>query len=1656
MTPPVGPKHPPKSIPPYPSWQPSIIPAAEPAFTDPIIFSTFLKWLGLHLPVRANNPLLTQLAMDQSDGILVDPRGIPFTQSATDQSDGNPIDPRRRLRFREFSMALIYRDKNPEEAGRIFTKLRDELRGASRGSGEDYRLYVEATLGSAEYGKVTPQTFDDLRIVRKRAEKKGDTFTMAREMLARSIAHFRINDDESAMVVLDNLMDTPEFKQNIVLRIFTLIHHLNLQISNAKRHKGVERSFALNTVADIMKSSLREAVEELQIRDGDTSELMGTLAKTYIYVAEFLLARQQARPLDALEVINEARVLFPENRIIQGLFARGASAEDGIRSSEVSPLQQLIMEKHGVWDQFVAGATEFLRAARYPSNGAYWRQAALGSLAGGAVVAGAAILAGAEPSLSDVMMGSAVGATGTVAVGHLRAGLRAPETVQAFKTGYTNGSLTREALKEVGRLLGTYLVFGGIVPGATMLPDFLQMTDQGQIFGPGGLFAYLERQGAIRTEELVGNISSLGLTDGLAAFWDHWVHTSYFAEALNNGFTLPFDDIFGRLFAKSKWDTIPEFMRTFSFDTPEDAARTIGLLTFYGYSGISTLYALATLNPYANDFLDEKMPGYTKWLAWPGTFFGTYAAMVASGLPFWPDPLITILFGYAIEHRHWVQGAAGKWKIGLKDIPDLPLMTYATAAAVQLLYIAPGNAIRPHLPSLAQAGSAGQFLWNSVLAHVGMVGFLIPLGVLHAQLTGTNVVQTLKAKLAKAWTYENASNPVKLMLGWDTWQANVFGPAIKEFGPGAIITNSYREAGNGPIQRYRFGQQIVAHEAFMRRILQASNMPATPVQDLDTGPIQVETGLNREMLGLHPAAGEAEGIEADSGPNRETREGRAAQMQAEMIKAANEMHDDGVKAALRGQAYGYLNNALFKHPIADQLLTLQSVYYMQDDRRVLLTPDFDAKWYTSIIYRALTDPYRTREVINPENPDEKRVIVQGTSSETVAKYLERLMVIASDVSPELRHVRYNMIVATMRAMAGTAHGEQIEEFFTTGPGKSLIEAYGLQGVLDEMLGRSETVKKDPDTGKEKVEKAIKRIPRDEGRYAWISVPVAWHSRAAKWIEKHITTAVPTAEKFYAAAAVAGRRYDLAAPVTGRSAVQNLSFLSSLLLAASQKNVAFQTRADATLFAGTLYGFLMKQVDPEKMTTEAYQTEMLLPLLDLIKHCAEKLGDNRKDVRHNLLVTAWLASQGPHGEPIRRWMEENRGIFQANGIYAMLKVGGADDRLPQGLDEKKLIKRLFSQYLWDSTSSTDGLEVYPVKHGFEARHQAPLTVSMDRSGIAYTAVQPGQTFGFIDISDIKTDVEKQLLIDMTGKWLADSILNDGVFYEKFSSENVKWIPGENGGLGRPNMIEFNRFSRLTPEQRQKLTVFLAAVMRKGVGAVADALNAMTNAALSSGGGQLLSEISEILGGDARLSDKVQSLFALALMDSVTIETNYVKFLESVMSWEEMMQKIDPDVDFGKYAAQVLDELAKSGGTPGSPLTPAAAGGEGQQDLFSPGGGVGQAAPVSGDDMSSFDTTHMSMLPSYWDATSTSDDIPFSRDTTGSYEEITAADEYDGELYAANGGFEEITALEDEQIYGAEDTGEDIYTDDTGSEIDAADMALISGDAVFQPEMPVFAP
>jgi len=1225
------------------------------SFHNPLQAYTYNPGKGLYLPREIRDPFLAQPGMSPIMSAFMSDQGIrttsdfdPHTVRVTDAGKNVLFDPLE-ARYVSDSGRTVSRESlkhsdddpyatwvtdamgkvssDPDAAGEEFKRIRINMETNDRGVGG--ALYGMASFGEAIWGQVDEGTFAALRNVRLAADEEKDETTLARELLIRSVASAKVGNDEAALNTLRFAVDSEEMKSSVPLQITSMVMYANVLVNQGFKYTGAKRNEALEYLGELMNETIPETIREAKDDSYVAETMESTLPDLYVYIADYFLA--QHRPLDAMNIINTLKEYYPEHPKTLALFENPSPVTgDGPSTKVRTPLQNLIAsqtrdpeESDQSFNHIIAGAAEFLRTSSFENNVAYWKSALCGAIP--ASIAGAVYGFFSNGSFSAALMGAGLGATLSVAASKIKRGATSEETRQAFITGYSDTNLGQVAFSETMKLLATYAFFGGALPLLNFMPDFTLAASgnfTGQLYGPGSVLSYFVSSATERMNQLVTSISDTNFTDGFMNFWDGWRATSPFAQALHNGLTLPFrpsTDIVEMLFQRySTWDKAVEFYKTLPSDGLAGAAISAASAALASYVGASGLYAIFSMNPTLAAFMKDKLPKNIDRKLFLGAYLGTVAGMVASGF----NPLsasIFTLFCYAVQYRHHVQ-SGGDWRIYKKDVfRGLDLSKFMRAGAIQLLYIGPGNAIKPNIPKIDWMASTfpeiTNYLLANVEAHMGMVPFLAALGVFHAAFTGLNIRQTLLAKYAKAYTYEIPANVLKLSLGWTSLAGNVAGTAIKEFGIGASVTASFREAGNSPIQ-------LDAVMGNLKKIgLERKNLEAA-----------VPEGLASPFVKLYER----------------------------MAAEALETERQGTLAARSGDGARFLKDNYAMLPFQEKLIKLTSNYYVRSDRSPFIPPRPASSEYNDVVFRAL--------------------VTTETPGEVVDEYLSRLRIILTDLDPALADVRHNLLVATICAVAGAAHGDRIKGFLDSEDVWLVMQSYGLIALYEKVAEKRGTYDSE-------AWKALRILP----------------GSSRGFIAKHFRKPVLSQEdKFYNAATVPGRSFPFSGVVTGNSVVQNGSPLFAFLLSAIQGDPAFETKADPTFFKGTLYKILMGNPAKAEMGMEQYRVEYLLPLLSGVLNSASKLNDSRFDIRHNLLTTIWLASNGPHSELLKKWIEEHKHLYNAHGIYGEPKIGSKVVALPRSrsLKERRLINALFKQYLVNSTNSADGKVRYnmPPKAG----------------------------------------------------------------------------------------------------------------------------------------------------------------------------------------------------------------------------------------------------------------------------------------------------------------------------------------------------------------------
>lgn len=953
---------------------------AESHFGPPLAISKRHPRLGFTLPIIAHRPLVAQpAAAPLSHPLLLNYLGEPLAPAV----EPSPAETAARE-------ALELLGTDPERAGPLFRDARIACERTPRDVSRLPPLYVVAALGEATYDQGSDDTARALREVKHFARHTGNQDLLASERLARAVMLTRWGQEEDAARVLAKFSRDNAHKCSPVLRVRGLLHYANLLLNRAARQQDpAVRQQALTSLRHIF----RTVIPDFLPKDNDLPpEAMAVVAKAYYFFADVFL--QLGRSLDARDLLFVGRAVCRDDEQLASLFETDAVAE---HDEEEGPA------KHGALRRLVqtwqspdaisfgqrtyAWLAEFLPRARFRNNRAVGKAVFLGCTAGAAIAASMAAVAGEPQAVADIMVGSALGATGALAAGKVVAGVQADEPWQALATGYTERTIGGPLLLEAAKLLATYTVFGGPLPGVeALVPSLLVAgTDHGgvQLHGIGSGLSYLVERTATHLDELSGFIAQHGLPDGVAAFWQHWTETSAVAQGLDNGFTFPFsEDPWRQLFGNASFSRFSSCLDGIFNGWLPGSVQTGIESVIYAYMGAGGIYAFASMTPQLRRLLEGRMGEAglrsLERRLFPGAALMTVAAMVASGM----DPMAAAGFtavSYLVQMRLILQGG------GLAGVDMGKMMR---AGAIQLLYLAPGAALMPELAkSVLEDPNAGMLdkIGAGIEAHFGIVAFLATLGGAHAVLTGLNPSQTLLAKYAKAMTWEIPVQVMKLLLGWLSFLGNTAALVLKEAGFGAITSASIREAGGSPVQEDTVTSRL-------------KPLRETALDALSVPPLGLAVNL---------------------------------ELRTRMVSEAREFRLTAAHAAANGEAMEFHDERFASQPRGVQLRLATMAYFLRDDGRVLLKSRLPAAAYHGVVYKALTD--------------------ETVAEAEVADYLDRLKVIACDAADDLADGRRNLLVATVRAAIHPVHGDRIREFFTSPDGQAILVQYKLQSDYDSVL-----------------------------------------------------------------------------------------------------------------------------------------------------------------------------------------------------------------------------------------------------------------------------------------------------------------------------------------------------------------------------------------------------------------------------------------------------------------------------------------------------------------------------------------------------------------------------------------------------------------------------
>lgn len=660
---------------------------------------------------------------------------------------------------------------------------------------------VHEILSEAIYGPVSAETFKKLEQVCKMAKVLNRHSELHRlYRLAYGFACFhdgRIAAALNSLNVFESSHDPCD-----ALTVIALTTKADILMGCGVITEGKNREDAFKQACELLKTRLPSLVARAS---GLTPELREILAETCLHATDFFMRyRYTESALDVAEVIFKT---FSDTTAYGKLIAKDSPiAPFLIQDSGEVKIARTVPSDTPLWTRLWAGAREFVNNAYFPRKGLFWKTAIAGGMKG---MIGAAILTGGQPDFGTLLAGMAVGGTSAVAVGKTYFGVRAPETGQAYHMGYsrlTKDDFYSSVLGHSLRLLGTYALCGGALPGAEVLPDVLLSHSYGDGFaslpGLGGLMATVTDTSLRYGNDALQLMQSFGVKEGGDIFWHNLRATtiagssfghgvdmvSGAVNAVVNGVATVFAHVTHTDLLKQDaltlWNNVAAY-----FATLGDPTALVGNLGV-AYATVGASYALLMMArpDLRKKLLLEHPDALLKFelAVMPAAYLAAYKLGIAAGQKQF-DAFLTPLICYAAALRVHKMGGG---TLAPKNINWANLMIQG---GIQLLYVAPGRALRSDIKPVT--------LTDYYMEHISMVGFLIMVGVVHSAVINYRMGSVLEAKIVKAPTYEPIAGMAKLMAGWDTALAIFLGIFLKELGLGPATTVSYRE-NSGSVPQY--------------------------------------------------------------------------------------------------------------------------------------------------------------------------------------------------------------------------------------------------------------------------------------------------------------------------------------------------------------------------------------------------------------------------------------------------------------------------------------------------------------------------------------------------------------------------------------------------------------------------------------------------------------------------------------------------------------------------------------------------------------------------------------------------------------------------------------------------------------------------------------
>lgn len=829
-------------------------------------------------------------------------------------------------------------------AGQNFRHAREALQ-LSFVRGQDVEQFIGAAMGEAVWHEgADTTTYRALDHVREWALKNGHADLKLQEKLVRANLVRRLGGSaETALnllVEISALIDENSWtpvQRHLVIQ--SLLSQIDIYLQEGVRTSGKDRRRHFESAKRVL-GELEEVVISLKEAGADRGEHdpreVDMAAEIHAYMIDVLM--RHSYPLDAYNLAQGLVGKYPESDAAKRVLSTGSPVEPFIdedgRLSRPSP-------RYNLWNAGSAALREGVSHARFRRGMDFWKVASAGV---GIGVIGALVHDG-NADFGTMMQIGALGATALAAKFKAYYGLVAPETRQAWETGYSDKGLVVGVAARALELGATYAFFGGMVPGVgylegvPVLRHVIASADGnfGQFYGAGSILTGLVSSFIYQGADAAHFMGEYGIDKGWDLYWHNFLTTTHFGSALKAG-----------------WDFWERFVTYALVELPQgvlDGAKEIfsdpvsAKQAFRLYKAATLAWAGATMvRPGLRKAFYDRYPraalAMELGMLPAGYFLGVDVGDMTGVAPI--DKEIISAFGMiaqVVVHR--MSGG---------NLRNLDLANTIRNAMVIPLYAGTGAQMKGVLETTPIAENFFLAVSDNFFKSMGIQIGLIPIGFAHGLLLKFPFHRFWQNKAGRSFSAEVVGNVGRLMLGWSSYQGTLFGEGMQQIIQCPWMTRVWQEPAGGSVQRNMFRE--------------------------DNRPVERKEGQTDEKFN------------------------------GALDKAAKVMLQEAKVAGRRWPFSMPLTGKTFIERIP--FFTALPFTLGKKDEPFPTNPE---EKYYRMVYRELA---RTGKKMMPR--------------EYVRQYLGNLGLMIMDVTPGLRDVRRNLLVATWAAREG-AHGDAIKRFF---------------------------------------------------------------------------------------------------------------------------------------------------------------------------------------------------------------------------------------------------------------------------------------------------------------------------------------------------------------------------------------------------------------------------------------------------------------------------------------------------------------------------------------------------------------------------------------------------------------------------------------------------